>query len=93
MPRDHAKSTLAATAILHRFLFTEEDKPEFVRFNGGCYRWVDEAKTWNEAEQDCSQQGAHLVSIWDGLEQAYAFANVKSSQSWIGLKKEPVGIA
>ena len=28
LPRDHAKSTLAATAILHRFLFCEKDKPE-----------------------------------------------------------------
>ena len=27
LPRDHAKSTLAATAILHRFLFAEKDKP------------------------------------------------------------------
>ena len=30
LPRDHAKSTLAATAVLHRFLFKEKDsEPEF----------------------------------------------------------------
>ena len=37
LPRDHAKSTMAANAILHRFLFATKDKPEFV-----C--WVGEAQ-------------------------------------------------
>ena len=38
LPRDHAKSTLAATAILHRFLFHEkDDEPEFIA-------WVGEAQ-------------------------------------------------
>ena len=67
-----------------------EGLSEYYRFNGGCYRWVSEAKTWNDAEQDCIQQGAHLVSIWDALEQSYTFSTVKDSKSWIGLKKEPV---
>ena len=37
LPRDHAKSTLAATAILYRFLFTTEDRPEFIA-------WIGEAQ-------------------------------------------------
>ena len=38
LPRDHAKSTLAANAVLHRFLFNEKDEePEFI-----C--WVGEAQ-------------------------------------------------
>ena len=38
LPRDHAKSTLACTAILYRFLFKEpDDEPEFI-----C--WVGEAQ-------------------------------------------------
>ena len=37
LPRDHAKSTLAATAILYRFLFATEDKPEFIA-------WIGEAQ-------------------------------------------------
>ena len=37
LPRDHAKSTLAATAILHRFLFAEKDRPEFIA-------WIGEAQ-------------------------------------------------
>ena len=27
LPRDHAKSTLAATAVLHKFLFATKDRP------------------------------------------------------------------
>ncbi len=37
LPRDHAKSTLAATAVLHRFLFATPDKPEFIA-------WIGEAQ-------------------------------------------------
>jgi len=37
LPRDHAKSTLAATAVLHRFLFAVKDRPEFI-----C--WIGEAQ-------------------------------------------------
>ena len=68
----------------------DENLPAFLRFNNGCYRWMNEAKTWDEAEADCAAQGAHLVSIWDDLEQAYTFSTVASTQSWIGIKKESV---
>jgi len=37
LPRDHAKSTLAATAVLHRFLFATKEEPEFIA-------WVGEAQ-------------------------------------------------
>ena len=37
LPRDHAKSTLAATAVLHRFLFANKESPEFIA-------WVGEAQ-------------------------------------------------
>jgi hypothetical protein len=37
MPRDHAKSTLAACAVLHRFLFAKKESPEFIA-------WVGEAQ-------------------------------------------------
>ena len=37
LPRDHAKSTLAATAVLHRFLFATKDNPEFIA-------WIGEAQ-------------------------------------------------
>ena len=37
LPRDHAKSTLAATAVMHRFLFATKDEPEFIA-------WIGEAQ-------------------------------------------------
>ena len=37
LPRDHAKSTLASTAVLHRFLFAKKDSPEFIA-------WIGEAQ-------------------------------------------------
>ena len=37
LPRDHAKSTLASTAVLHRFLFATKEEPEFI-----C--WIGEAQ-------------------------------------------------
>ena len=37
LPRDHAKSTLAACATLHRFVFATKDRPEFI-----C--WIGEAQ-------------------------------------------------
>ena len=64
-----------------------EDKEGYLKFNDGCYKWFEEEKTWEEAEKDCFDQEAHLVSIWDNLEQAYVFTNVKTIQSWIGLRK------
>ena len=67
-----------------------EGKEGFMKFNDGCYKWVEEEKTWLEAETDCTQQGGHLVSIWDGLEQAYVFTSVKRAESWIGLNKKQV---
>tara|TARA_R100000315_G_scaffold58456_1_gene33587 strand:+ start:1053 stop:2621 length:1569 start_codon:yes stop_codon:yes gene_type:complete len=37
LPRDHAKSTLAATAVMHRFLFATKENPEFIA-------WIGEAQ-------------------------------------------------
>ena len=37
IPRDHCKSTLASTAILHKFLFATKEQPEFI-----C--WIGEAQ-------------------------------------------------
>ena len=37
LPRDHAKSTLASTAVLYRFLFATKEEPEFIA-------WVGEAQ-------------------------------------------------
>ena len=38
---------------------------DFLRFNGACYKIVDELKSWIEADQHCKDMGANLVSIMD----------------------------
>ena len=63
----------------------------FSQFNGACYKWVDEAKSWSEAENSCKQMDAHLVSIIDSIEQAYVFTEISSSPAWIGLSNTQVG--
>ncbi len=37
LPRDHAKSTMAACAVLHRFVFATKENPEFIA-------WIGEAQ-------------------------------------------------
>ena len=51
LPRDHAKSTLAATAVLHRFLYATKDKPEFI-----C--WIGEAQ--DQAIDNLNWMQAHI---------------------------------
>ena len=68
----------------------DQGRPDFVKFNGACYKWMDVPKTWDEAEEDCKHQHAHLVSITNDMEQSYVFANSKQSQVWIGLSNKQV---
>ena len=63
----------------------EAGKSDYLHFNGACYKWVSAPKSWDDAEADCKSAGAHLVSIYDDMEQAYVFTNAEDTQSWIGL--------
>ena len=56
LPRDHAKSTMAATAVLHKFLFATKDSPEFIAWIGEAQdqaidnvRWVQNHIEGNQA--------------------------------------------
>ena len=53
LPRDHAKSTLAATAVLHRFLFATKEAPEFI-----C--WIGEAQ--DQARDNLNWIQNHIYS-------------------------------
>ena len=53
LPRDHAKSTLAATAVLHRFLFAKKESPEFIA-------WVGEAQ--DQATDNLNWIANHIYS-------------------------------
>ena len=63
---------------------------DFYRFNGACYKLINEAKSWVEADQDCKEMGANLVSIMDTIEQAYVFVTVEMEDTWIGLNNREV---
>ena len=53
LPRDHAKSTLAACAVLHRFLFATKDRPEFIA-------WIGEAQ--DQARDNLNWIANHIYS-------------------------------
>jgi hypothetical protein len=53
---------------------------------------VDQPKSWSDAENDCKQVDAHLVSIIDPIEQAYVFTGLQSSMAWLGLSNTQVGV-
>jgi predicted phage terminase large subunit-like protein len=52
LPRDHAKSTLASTAVLHRFLFATKDSPEFIA-------WIGEAQ--DQARDNLAWIANHII--------------------------------
>ena len=68
----------------------ESNHADFAQFNGACYKWINEPKSWSDAEDDCKQKGAHLVSIIDPVEQAYVFTELQSNKAWIGLSNMDV---
>ena len=68
----------------------DSNHADFVKFNGNCYKWVDQAKSWDDAENDCQQMGAHLASIIDPIEQAYVFTEIQQNKAWIGLSNKDV---
>jgi len=53
LPRDHAKSTLAATAVLYRFLFATKERPEFIA-------WIGEAQ--DQARDNLNWIANHIYS-------------------------------
>ena len=70
----------------------EPNHQDFLKFNGFCYKWFDEPKSWNEAEKFCQDQNSHLVSVLDTFEQAYVYTEVQTDLSWLGLNNKEVCI-
>ena len=62
----------------------------FLLFSGDCYLFVDEAKTFDDAEADCKQRGAHLASIINLGSEFSAATAIKSIDAWIGLSNKEV---
>ena len=41
---------------------------------GGCYRYVADAKEWQNAQDDCAGRGAHLVTITSAAENTFVLS-------------------
>ncbi|XP_037662870.1 C-type lectin domain family 4 member F isoform X1 [Choloepus didactylus] len=54
-------------------------------FSGSLYYFSDAKKSWNEAEQFCVSQGAHLASVTSEEEQTFLTKSTSTSHHWIGL--------
>ena len=63
---------------------------DYSKFNRFCYKWIDEPKSWSDAESFCKAQNSHLVSVLDLFEQAYVFTEVKANLAWLGLNNRDV---
>ncbi len=46
---------------------------------------VEDQKTWAEAEQECKNRKATLVSILDKATQFFLLNHIKLPEAWIGL--------
>ena len=65
---------------------------DFLLFDGNCYLYVDEAKAFDEAEDDCKQRGGHLTSIINAGSEYLAITEIKTTEAWIGLSNKKVFI-
>jgi len=64
----------------------------YAPYRDNCYWFSNEAKSWHDAEADCSSQGAHLMSILDDSEQAFVFAHMNAEKIWVGLSDVKPGV-
>jgi predicted phage terminase large subunit-like protein len=68
LPRDHAKSTLASTAVLHRLLFATKENPEFIA-------WIGEAQ-----DQAIDNLGWMMNHIYSNPSIHYYFGDLEGTK-------------
>ncbi|XP_030222327.1 aggrecan core protein isoform X1 [Gadus morhua] len=64
----------------------------WLEFMGSCYLHFEERHTWSEAELQCQELNAHLVSITSAQEQQFVNCTLANAQDyqWIGLNDRDV---
>merc|ERR1712038_1762123 len=69
----------------------EETKPDcssgWSAFNGNCYKHFTEKKTWEDAEDECVKEKAHLVSIHSAEEHQFV-AGQGGGLLWLGGRRD-----
>ena len=68
LPRDHAKSTLASTAVLHRLVFATKENPEFIA-------WIGEAQ-----DQAIDNLGWMMNHIYSNPSIHYYFGDLQGTK-------------
>ncbi|XP_072046576.1 uncharacterized protein [Amphiura filiformis] len=63
----------------------------YIYWSGSCYQYVDEIKTFQDAERHCADEDAHVVAIESHREQEFLATNSHFPTGyWIGLFRDPV---
>ncbi|XP_072234626.1 macrophage mannose receptor 1 [Leuresthes tenuis] len=61
--------------------------PEWVAFQGKCYKFIKETKNWHDARKHCQQEGGNLLSIDSENEQVFLTTQLLlyNNDLWIGM--------
>lgn len=64
----------------------DEFKSGYVKYRNSYYKYVEDLKTWQEAEVFCQSEGGHLVSVLDVYEEAFLYLlnNSDIEEFWMG---------
>ncbi|KAK2845094.1 hypothetical protein Q5P01_011753 [Channa striata] len=62
--------------------------PGWITYMSSCYLLSSRRNTWDKANQDCVQRGAHLVILNDQMEEQVVRTFVRGKAVWTGLRSE-----
>lgn len=70
----------------------DEFKSGYVKYRNSYYKYVEDLKTWQEAEVFCQSEGGHLVSVLNVYEEAFLYLlnNSDIEEFWMGATHKNV---